>query len=70
MPIHFIGSVAHGFKDVLQEMCNAYELQLGKVLKNPMDGLVKYHREQAAQKWPVKGAKSAVKKTKAPATKS
>ena len=43
MPIHFIGSVAYGFKDVLKEICNSYELQLGKVLKNPMDGLVKYY---------------------------
>jgi len=44
MPIHFIGSVAYGFKDVLKDMCNSYELQLGRVLKNPMDGLVKFHR--------------------------
>jgi glucosamine kinase len=46
LPIHFIGSVAFGFKDVLKEMCNSYELQLGRVLKNPMDGLVKFHREE------------------------
>jgi len=43
MPINFIGSVAFGFKDVLKEMCNSYELQLGKVLQKPMDGLIKYH---------------------------
>ncbi len=43
LPINFIGSVAFGFKDVLKEMCNTYELQLGKVLKSPMDGLIKYH---------------------------
>ena len=43
LPIHFIGSVAFGFKDVLKEMCNSYELQLGRVLKNPMDGLAKFH---------------------------
>ena len=48
MPIHFIGSVAFGFKDVLKDMCDSYELQLGKVLKNPMDGLVKYHKENSA----------------------
>jgi len=46
LPIHFIGSVAFGFKDVIKEMCNSYELQLGRVLKNPMDGLVKFHREK------------------------
>ncbi len=43
MPINFVGSVAFGFKDVLKEMCNAYELQLGIVIKKPMDGLIKYH---------------------------
>jgi len=44
MPINFTGSVAYGFRDVLQDMCNSYELQLGKVIKKPMDGLVKFHR--------------------------
>lgn len=43
LPVHFVGSVAWGFKDVLKEMCNSYELKLGKVLKNPMEGLVRYH---------------------------
>ena len=43
LPIHFTGSVAHGFKDVLQELCDTYELELGRVLKNPMEGLVEYH---------------------------
>lgn len=47
MPIHFIGSVAFGFKDVLKDMCDSYELQLGRVLKNPMDGLVKFHQEKS-----------------------
>lgn len=43
MPINFVGSVAYGFKDVLKEMCNTYELQLGIVIKKPMDGLIKFH---------------------------
>lgn len=42
-PIHFIGSVAYGFRDVLKDMCNNYELQLGRVLKHPLDGLLEYH---------------------------
>jgi len=40
-----VGSVAYGFKDVLKDLCSSYELQLGKVLKNPMEGLVKYHQK-------------------------
>ena len=46
MPINFVGSVAFGFKDVLKEMCAGFELELGTVLKTPMEGLVKYHLHQ------------------------
>ena len=45
MPLHFIGSIAYGFKDVLKDLCDSYELQLGRVLKNPMEGLIKYHQQ-------------------------
>jgi hypothetical protein len=43
MPVHFAGSVAFGFKDVLANLCNSYEFDLGRVMKNPMEGLVRYH---------------------------
>ena len=43
LPISFAGSIAFAFKDVLQELCSSMEYNFGKVLKNPMDGLVKYH---------------------------
>jgi N-acetylglucosamine kinase-like BadF-type ATPase len=43
LPIHFTGSVAYGFKDVLKTLCASYELTLGKVLKTPLDGLVEFH---------------------------
>jgi len=44
VPIHFIGSIAFGFRDVLKELCNTYELELGKVIKTPMQGLLAYHK--------------------------
>ncbi len=44
MPVNFVGSVAYGFRDVLKQLCNSYEFELGKVLKKPMNGLVEYHR--------------------------
>lgn len=50
MPINFVGSVAYGFRDVLKDLCNSYELQLGRVLKNPMEGLVNYHQQKAGNK--------------------
>ncbi len=43
-PVGFVGSVAFGFKDVLQLLCNSYEFELGTVLKKPMTGLIDYHR--------------------------
>ena len=43
MPINFVGSIAFYFKDVLQDLCNSFELQLGKIIKAPMDGLIEFH---------------------------
>jgi hypothetical protein len=42
-PVNFVGSVAYGFKDVIEQLCQSYEFELGKVLKNPMEGLIKFH---------------------------
>jgi glucosamine kinase len=44
-PVNFVGSVAYGFKDVIKELCHSYEFELGTILKNPMEGLIKYHSE-------------------------
>ena len=43
LPVNFVGGVAFGFKDVLQQLCNSYEFELGKVIKAPMEGLIEYH---------------------------
>ncbi len=43
LPIHFAGSIAFGFKDIVQQLCNSYEFEMGKVMKNPMEGLIAYH---------------------------
>ena len=42
-PIHFTGSVAFAFKDVIQDLCKSYELEVGKIIKAPMMNLVNYH---------------------------
>lgn len=43
-PISFVGSVAYGFRDVLQHLCKSYELEAGKIIRQPMDGLISYHQ--------------------------
>lgn len=43
-PVHFTGSIAFGFKDVIQSLCNSYQMELGVILKQPIDGLASYHK--------------------------
>lgn len=45
-PIHFTGSVAYHFKDVLQGLCGQYELELGAIVQSPLKGLISFHSKQ------------------------
>ncbi len=47
-PVHFVGSIAFHFKDVVLSLCDAYGLKPGKILKSPMDGLVEFHKRERA----------------------
>jgi glucosamine kinase len=42
-PIHFTGSIAWHFRDVVQSLCEAYGMKVGSILKQPMQGLISYH---------------------------
>ncbi|MBP7185058.1 MAG: hypothetical protein KBA06_06090 [Saprospiraceae bacterium] len=41
--IHFVGSIAYHFKDVIADELKIRNLQLGKIVKGPIDQLVEYH---------------------------
>jgi len=43
LPIHFIGSVSLVFETELREVMNSYGLNCGNIIKNPLEGLIKYH---------------------------
>lgn len=43
-PVHFIGSVAYYYKDVLAQAADEMGIRLGTILKSPMEGLIAYHR--------------------------
>ena len=45
LPLYFTGSVAFEFKDVLATLCDQYELELGYIVKTPIDGLISYHEQ-------------------------
>ena len=46
LPIHFVGGIAYTFSDVLKELCLSYELTSGRILKAPIEGLIKYHADK------------------------
>lgn len=43
VPVHFIGSIAFYLKEELQTILNKHGIQLGNVLRRPIDGLIEYH---------------------------
>jgi glucosamine kinase len=48
-PIHFVGGVAFVFQDVVRQLASDYEFELGTILKNPMEGLAKYHSDSQSK---------------------
>ena len=43
-PLYFTGSVAFGFGDLLIEIAKEFDLKILKIIKEPIEGLVKYHK--------------------------
>lgn len=43
IPVHFVGSIAFYLKDELTEMLKKYGINIGNVLRRPIDGLIAYH---------------------------
>jgi glucosamine kinase len=43
VPVHFVGSVAYYFNDELNVVAEKLGLNIGKIDKKPIDGLVDYH---------------------------
>lgn len=41
--IGFIGSIALNFEDILRETASSEGMQIGEIIKAPMDGLISYH---------------------------
>lgn len=45
MPVHFTGSIAWHFRDILKEAAAASGFKTGKIVADPMPGLVAYHSQ-------------------------
>jgi len=42
-PLHFTGSVAYFFKTILERVAPYFDVSIGVVLQEPMEGLIDYH---------------------------
>lgn len=49
LPIHFTGSVAYYFQEILAEAAQSEGLQLGNIQKEPMEGLLRYHATHSSE---------------------
>ncbi len=45
LPVHFTGSIAWHFRDILEEAAEHTGFIMGTVSQNPMEGLINYHRQ-------------------------
>ncbi|WP_327019361.1 BadF/BadG/BcrA/BcrD ATPase family protein [Croceibacter atlanticus] len=45
VPIHFIGSIAHFSEDIIRECFEPYQLELGSIIRRPIDGLIQYYKD-------------------------
>jgi CRISPR/Cas system-associated protein Cas7 (RAMP superfamily) len=42
-PVHFSGSIAYHYREILAEAVKESGLQLGDIQKSPMEGLIRFH---------------------------
>jgi hypothetical protein len=43
LQVHFVGSMAHHYREQLEEAAKAEGFKLGNILQSPMEGLLAYH---------------------------
>jgi N-acetylglucosamine kinase-like BadF-type ATPase len=48
--VHFTGSVAYYFRDILQDVAQQYDLTVGNIIQSPITGLAKFHSPQKCRK--------------------
>ncbi len=46
VPVHFVGSIAYFAKDIIEVVAKKHDVELGKIVRRPIDGLIDYHREK------------------------
>ncbi len=44
VPIYFVGSIAHFSEDIIRDCLKPYHLELGSIVRRPIDGLINYYK--------------------------
>ncbi len=44
VPIHFVGSIAHFSEDIIRDCLKPYHLELGSIVRRPIDGLINHYK--------------------------
>ena len=45
VPVHFIGTIAYFSEDIIRAVLQPYGIQLGNIVRRPIDALIDYYRE-------------------------
>ena len=48
-PVHFVGSIAFHFQDLIREVCSSNNLEVGVITKSPLEGLVNFHKKEGIE---------------------
>jgi len=43
LPVSFVGSIAANFSNILEEVLSKHNIRLGKIMKEPMTGMIEHH---------------------------
>lgn len=50
VPVHFIGSIAHYSRKIIEDCFAEHQLKLGNIMQRPIDGLIEYYGRQLSIK--------------------
>jgi len=45
VPVHFVGSIAHFSQDIIRDCFKDHDLELGAIVRRPIDGLIDYYKK-------------------------
>jgi glucosamine kinase len=46
VPVSFVGSIAHHYREILMEVASENKVNVGKILQSPIEGLIVYHNSE------------------------